>query len=128
MNKRQKKKLKKKLGCKSYYKYRQKVLIQKACRGIKNADEGCFNIVHIIDSKKMNLKHPHSVKVFTNCYPSTMNGEPKEVSVEFSADTSYTENVVSYKKLMEAWLQGIKDPEPIASYKRMEGINFEKDN
>lgn len=68
-----KKKQLKKLGCKTYYEYRRKKITLAVSKDIGKAEPGCFNMIYIIDSRKMNLKHPHSVKVFKNCYPTRMN-------------------------------------------------------
>lgn len=68
-----KKKQLKKLGCKRYYEYRRKKIILAASKAMEETEPGCFNIVYIVDSRKMNLKHPHSVKTFKNCYPTGMN-------------------------------------------------------
>ena len=47
----------------------------------------------IVDSRKMNLKHPHSVKAFKNCYPTGMNitTDSKEKEIDFQC-TSVSEN------------------------------------
>lgn len=94
MNQRQKKKVKKRLGCKTYYGYRNKLLHQIARQMIAKHQEemkqngtpinpNLMNILHVVDSKRRDLKHIHSLRVFYGCYPksiSTSNdGETKSV-------------------------------------------------
>lgn len=111
-----KKKQLKKLGCKSYYEYRRKKIILAASEAIGEVEPGCFNMIHIIDSRKMNLKHPHSVKVFRNCYPTGMNiaSDSKEKEIEFQC-TSVLENekvksvASNYTQRLNALCEGLKD-------------------
>ena len=76
MNKRQRKKFNKKLNKKSYYKYRE-AKIYFLCnnylksKGMKT-NGNKFNAIYIIDSKRMDLKHPIKVELLLNCYPSSV--------------------------------------------------------
>jgi len=86
------------------------------------------DIIHIIDSKRMDLKHPQSIKVFTGCYPTKMsspiNPEPKDmkmkpdervnpnpskdISVEFSVQRpDYLPQVSALADMMGTWIKGI---------------------
>ena len=90
MNKRQYKKHLKKLKCKSYYKMREKRIVMiadKYRKPMQPLDPYCLNIVYIVDSKRMNLKHPHSVKLLGNCYPTSSKEGNNETSftLEFKA-------------------------------------------
>ena len=90
MNKRQYKKYVKKLKCRSYYQMRRKRIMMIADKYIKlmqPLDPYCLNIVYIVDSKRMNLKHHHSVKLLGNCYPASMNKDNNttQFTLEFKA-------------------------------------------
>lgn len=71
----------------------EKKIILAASKAMEETEPNCFNMVYIVDSRKMNLKHPHSVKAFKNCYPTGMNitTDSKEKEIDFQC-TSVSEN------------------------------------
>ena len=90
MNKRQKKKFKKKNRYRTYYGYRQAEIFRRLSNYI---DFKSNDIVYIIDSRRMDLKHFQKVSVLRNCYPigyQTSSGynEPKGnmFTLEFTCD------------------------------------------
>lgn len=111
-----KKKQLKKLGCKTYYEYRRKKIILAVSKDMGEAEPGCFDMIYINDSRKMNLKHPHSVKVFKNCYPTGVHitTDSKEKEIEFQC-VSVSENekvksvVSNYKQRLNVLCEGLKD-------------------
>ena len=75
MNRRQKKKFKKKLGCKKYIDYRN-IMIAKRCAEYAKEHQIEYYAIYVIDSRKMNSKHPVSVQILLNPqpgYPSSSN-------------------------------------------------------
>ena len=66
MNKRQRKKFKKKNRCRTYYGYRQAEIFRRVSNYI---DLKSNDIVYIVDSRRMDLKHFQKVSVLKNCYP-----------------------------------------------------------
>lgn len=65
MNRRQKKKFEKKLGCKKYINYRN-IMIAKICAKFAKEHQIEDYIIYVIDSHKMNRKHLVSVQIFFN--------------------------------------------------------------
>ena len=57
MNMRQKKKFEKKLGCKKYIDYRN-IMIAKRCAEYAKEHQIEYYAIYVIDSRKMNSKHP----------------------------------------------------------------------
>lgn len=75
MNRRQKKKFKKKLGCKKYIDYRN-IMIAKRCAEYAKEHQIEYYAIYVIDSRKMNSKHPVSAQILANLqpgYPSSGN-------------------------------------------------------
>ena len=75
MNMRQKKKFEKKLGCKKYIDYRN-IMIAKRCAEYAKEHQIEDYAIYVIDSRKMNSKHPVSVQILLNPqpgYPSSSN-------------------------------------------------------
>lgn len=73
MNKRQHKKYIKKLCCKTYYDMRRTIIYNTATKHIhSNSDNNGFNMIYVIDSKRMDLKHPKKVTLLCNCIPKSM--------------------------------------------------------
>lgn len=68
MNRRQKKKFEKKLGCKKYIDYRN-IMITKICAEYAKEHQIEDYIIYVIDSRKMNGKHPVSVQILLNPQP-----------------------------------------------------------
>ena len=68
MNRRQKKKFKKKLGCKKYIDYRN-IMIAKRCAEYAKEHQIEDYAIYVIDSRKMNAKHPVSVQILLNPQP-----------------------------------------------------------
>lgn len=64
MNKRQKKKFDKKLGCRSYYNYRYKKILNNVSKHMESGDW-----LYIVDSKRMDLKHISKINVLKNVHP-----------------------------------------------------------
>lgn len=60
MNKRKYKKLQKKYEAKSYYEYRLRKILK------YGSTKGDNILVHIIDSRKMDLKHPLKISIYKN--------------------------------------------------------------
>ena len=73
MNKRQYKKLRKKLYKHRYYDVRQEMICKNISSKYSNEMKNGQNILYIVDSRKMNLKHPISIKLFFNCIPISSN-------------------------------------------------------
>lgn len=100
MNKRQYKKYLKKLKCRSYYSMRQKRIVDIANKYIntsRNHDFDAINMVYIVDSKRMDLKHPHSVKLLCDCTPvscKSVNGKlfDSSCTLEWSIDNKEANN------------------------------------
>ena len=65
MNRRQKKKFEKKLGCKKYIDYRN-IMITKICAEYAKEHQIEDYVIYVIDSRKMNSKHPVSVHILLN--------------------------------------------------------------
>ena len=68
MNRRQKKKFEKKLGCKKYIDYRN-IMITKICAEYAKEHQIEDYIIYVIDSRKMNGKHTVSVQILLNPQP-----------------------------------------------------------
>ena len=116
MNKRQKKKFEKKLFCKTYYGCRQRKLSLLAER----YDVGENDILYIVDSKRMDLKHLHRVCVLKDvniqpCYNTDHN--VNDVDIEFSCNgSSYNDDINNiadelmnnYKNWFDTIARGIK--------------------
>lgn len=93
MNKRTKKKITKRLNCKTYLGFRKKLINNFI---FKRIDELGYEtgqvIAHLVLSRKANYKTIHSLKLFTNCYPVSMgssfdyNSNDKELSIDFSCN------------------------------------------
>ena len=102
MNKRQYKKYIKKLGCRSYREYRLKKLLEPTKDIDLNSDE--FNIVLINDSRRGDLKHVDSVKVFSNCVPVSCE-TPYDINIKLRseyADTSPFDPIIQlFKEFQE---------------------------
>ena len=81
MNKRQKKKFDKKLGCRSYADYRLR-RIMKAVRN--HYDIGSNDILYIVESKRGKYKCPLKVQLFKDCYPKSMSTGARGNDVELS--------------------------------------------
>ena len=98
MNRRQKKKFKKKLGCKKYIDYRN-IMIAKRCAEYAKENQIEDYIIYVIDSRKMNSKHPVSVQILLNPqpgYPSSSNDLVNEVDQTNFMITfkSYTDEIL----------------------------------
>ena len=82
MNRRQKKKLEKRLGCQTYYGFRNALIRNFANRMIQKYEEdhgegsAGNTMICIVDSKKMDLRHIKSLKVFFCCYPKAIGTPP----------------------------------------------------
>lgn len=94
MNKRTKKKITKRLNCKTYLSFRKKLIsdfIFKRINELGDYETGKV-IVHLILSRKANYKTIHSLKLFTNCYPVSIsssfdyNSNDKEFTIDFSCN------------------------------------------
>ena len=98
MNRRQKKKFKKKLGCKKYIDYRN-IMIAKICAEYAKEHQIEYYVIYVIDSRKMNSKHPVSVQILLNPqpgYPSSSNDLVNEVDQTNFMITfkSYTDEIL----------------------------------
>ena len=98
MNRRQKKKFKKKLGCKKYIDYRN-IMIAKRCAEYAKEHQIEYYAIYVIDSRKMNSKHPVSVQILANPqpgYPSSGNDLVNEVDQTNFMITfkSYTDEIL----------------------------------
>lgn len=100
MNKRTKKKLTKRLNCKTYLGYRKKLVNNFIFRRI--SELGCETdqvIACLTISKKGNYKSIHSLKLFTNCYPVSMgssfdyNSSNKELCINFGCNPINNDNI-----------------------------------
>ena len=98
MNRRQKKKFKKKLGCKKYIDYRN-IMIAKRCAEYAKEHQIEYYAIYVIDSRKMNSKHPVSAQILANLqpgYPSSGNDLVNEVDQTNFMITfkSYTDEIL----------------------------------
>ena len=98
MNRRQKKKFKKKLGCKKYIDYRN-IMIAKRCAEYAKEHQIEYYAIYVIDSRKMNSKHPVSVQILANLqpgYPSSGNDLVNDVDQTNFMITfkSYTDEIL----------------------------------
>lgn len=98
MNRRQKKKFKKKLGCKKYIDYRN-IMIAKRCTEYAKEHQIEDYAIYVIDSRKMNSKHPASIQILLNLqpgYPSSGNDLVNEVDQTNFMITfkSYTDEIL----------------------------------
>lgn len=100
MNKRQYKKWKKKLYKRRYYDVRQAIIYKKALSSCK-IEGNC--LLYIVDSKRMNLKHPISIRLLCNCEPVTVSTEQKEIDIEFECYTNLIADNSVVKKYLDEW-------------------------
>ena len=110
MNRRQSKKFRNKEKCKTYRNVRMKIIL-------KTLDPYCRDscaVICIVDSHKMNLKHPKSIKILNNVMPIRVNadsqnkpGQCEELNFEFNCsrelDSVIPEN--SIKQMLEMWAE-----------------------
>ena len=76
MNRRQKKKFEKKLHCKKYCNVRREKImrcVNKYGQSLNLPKKGGFNMVYIVDSRRMDLKHPSKIQLLANCVPVSVS-------------------------------------------------------
>lgn len=100
MNKRTKKKLTKRLNCKTYLDYRKKLINNFIFRRINELGYETGQVItYLTISKKGNYKTIHSLKLFTNCYPVSIgssfdyNSNNKELSIYFNCNPINNDNI-----------------------------------
>ncbi|MCM1216009.1 MAG: hypothetical protein NC548_15990 [Lachnospiraceae bacterium] len=108
MKRRIKKKIDKRLGCKTYLKYRKELLQQIINKRIEELGDDTGQImVHLVLSRKANYKTIHSLKIFTNCYPvaikSSFEKEDKEINLDFNCTPMSVDN-----ELFDTYMNHIK--------------------
>lgn len=107
MNRRQKKKFDKRDGCKTYLNFRLHRIIKAVEKHITDDTD----LILITDSKRMDLKHPHQIRLLKQVRPVAMNdnkpeftGEP--INIQFNANTTVG---ATYN----AWLKGVQTNDTI---------------
>ena len=96
MNKRQKKKFKKKYNCKTYYHMREKRIIKIAESYMNDTDMN--RLIYIVDSRRMDLKHPVSVKLFTNIRPAPfINTCDDNYTIDFTSNKIETKGNTDFE-------------------------------
>ena len=115
MNNRQKKKFKKKHGRKKYIDYRN-IMITKICAEYAKEHQIEDYIIYVIDSRKMNSKHPVSVQILLNPqpgYPSSSNDLVNEVDQTNFMITfkSYTDEILDdqINEMLRTWEDQINE-------------------
>lgn len=105
MNKRQYKKYCKKYKQRSYYKVRRKRII----KNIHDKYGSEYNMIHIIDSHRMDLKHPIKITLFKNVYPTSIRGAGwnKYETVEFTASQPDLSENNAVMKALNDWKKGV---------------------
>lgn len=98
MNKRQKKKFEKKLHYKKYYNVRRARIMKIISMHDKDEDsnKNGFDLVYIIDSRKMDLKHPKKIQLLKNCYfissKTVVYDINKSINLEFESKNIVNDN------------------------------------
>ena len=89
MNKRQKKKFEKKLRCKKYCNVRRERImmrVNKYALKLNLSKNDAFNMVYIVDSKRMDLKHPLKIQLLANCVPVSSSFDNVDKDATMIAD------------------------------------------
>ena len=107
MNRRIKKKLDKRDGCKTYLDFRLHRIMKVGEKYM--TDDNCM--ILITDSKRMDLKHPQRIRVLTNIMPVGVGDDKPEntggpINIQFSANTTVG---ATYN----AWLKGVQTNDTI---------------
>ena len=89
MNRRIKKKLDKRDGCKTYLDFRLHRIMKVSEKYM--TDDNCM--ILITDSKRMDLKHPQRIRVLTNIMPVGVGDDKPEntgepINIQFNANTT----------------------------------------
>ena len=107
MNRRIKKKFDKRDGRKTYLNFRLHRIIKAVEKHISDDTD----LILITDSNRMDLKHPHQIRLLKQVMPVTMNdnkpeftGEP--INIQFNANTTVG---ATYN----AWLKGVQTNDTI---------------
>ena len=85
MNRRIKKKLDKRYGCKTYLNFRRHRII----KVIEKYITGDTSLILITDNKRMNLKHPQQIRLLNNVRPIAIDSgyTDKPINIQFTANT-----------------------------------------
>ena len=85
MNRRIKKKLDKRYGCKTYLNFRRHRIIKVVEKYITDD----IDLILITDSKRMDLKHLQQIRLLNNVKPIAIDSEytSKPINIEFTANT-----------------------------------------
>ena len=92
MNRRKSKKYIKKRHHKSYYDVRWTLILEKANKYIntKDIDSDGIMMIHIVDSRKGNLKHPKKVQLLSNLHVNSISTPcDQPIEITFSVATDY---------------------------------------
>lgn len=93
MNRRRSKKYIKKRHRKSYYDVRLTLILEKANKYINTKDidsNGIMMMIHIVDSRKGNLKHPKKVQLLPNLHVNSISTPcDQRIGITSSAVTDY---------------------------------------
>lgn len=110
MKSRIKKKITKRLGCRTYLDYRKKLIQKVIDKRIKELGDDTGQImVHLVLSRKANYKTIHSLKIFTNCYPISVHTpydhDNGSISIDFNCvampvNDKVAETAMNYMKAM----------------------------
>lgn len=105
MNKRQRKKFEKKLCKKTYYQYRLERIWKVATKYLTASQvttllDG-FNMLYIVDNRRMDLKHVQKVQLLENCYPISMNNPSGEQDILFEAKPVPTSYNLNFEGLLD---------------------------
>ena len=109
MNRRIKKKLDKRDGCKTYLNFRLHRIMKVSEKYM--TDDNCM--ILITDSKRMDLKHPQRIRVLTNIMPVAAGGSKSEDTDDTrSMEITFTANR-TVSAAYNAWLKGVQTNDTI---------------
>ena len=85
MNRRIRKKLDKRYGCKTYLNFRRHRII----KVIEKYITGDTSLILITDNKRMNLKHPQQIRLLNNVRPIAIDSGyiDKPINIQFTTNT-----------------------------------------
>ena len=113
MNRRIKKKLDKRDGCKTYLNFRLHRIMKVSEKYM--TDDNCM--ILITDSKRMDLKHPQRIRVLTNIMPVGVGddkpentGDTRSMEIQFKVNTNVNTTV---NTAYNAWLKGVQTNDTI---------------